>query len=213
MRDTSRTSTSHVSLSALVAGLTVRARSRLGRPRARALLVLQAALRAAGTVGTTRVVADLHPPTQAWRRVLPCPRVLFVGLVGGLVGCESGLLLISLVPQTIWAGLGHPDGPLPHALFPLVAGLFYLLPTLTGALCRHWPAALILATLPAWGDLGAFAVAAAPRLGPFYLAQDPHGVGTVGTLELFAALGLLGWIARRALRDLLDGRDRRKAAR
>jgi len=136
-----------------------------------------------------------------WRR-------LRVGLLAGLVGCESGLLLISLVPPTIWARLGHPDGPIPQALFPLAAGLFYLLPTLIGALCHRWPAALALATLPAWIDLGVFAVAAAPRLGPFYLAQDPHAVGTVGTLELFAALGLLGWVARRALRDLRNLRER-----
>jgi hypothetical protein len=129
-------------------------------------------------------------------------RRLRVGLLAGLVGCEGGLLLISLVPATIWARLGHPDGPVPQALYPLVAGLFYLLPTLIGTLCRRWPAALALATLPAWADLGVFAVAAAPRLGPFYLAQDPHAVATVGTLELFAALGMLGWVVRRALQDV-----------
>jgi hypothetical protein len=144
------------------------------------------------------------------RRFGPWSGRLRVGLLAGLVGGQSALLLISLVPATIWASLGHPDGPLPHAVFPLVAGLFYLAPTLTGALCRRWPAALTLATLPAWIDLGVFAVAAAPRLGPFYLAQDPHAAGTVGTLELFAALGLLGWVARRALLDL---RERWKAAR
>jgi hypothetical protein len=132
---------------------------------------------------------------------------LRVGLLAGLVGCESGLLLISLVPPTIWARLGHPDGPLPQAFSPLVAGLFYLVPTLIGALCRRWPAALTLATLPAWADLGVFAVTAAPRLGPFYLAQDPHAAGTVGTLELFAALGLLGWVARRALHDMRNRRN------
>jgi hypothetical protein len=54
----------------------------------------------------------------------------------------------------------------------------------------------VLATLPAWLDLGAFAVAVATRFGPFYLGQDVHTISTVGTLELFAALGALGWLAR-----------------
>ncbi len=203
MRDPSRTSASHVSEHvsrfAPVRSWITRERCRLQRSLAR---VLQATM---STARATWAMARFHA-TPAWRRALR------IGALTGLVGCESGLLLISLVPQTMWANLGHPDGPLPHALFPLVAGLFYVIPLLTGALCRRWPAALVLATLPAWGDLGVFAVAAAPRLGPFYLAQDPHAVGTVGTLELFAALGFLGWIARRALRDLLDGQERWKAA-
>ncbi len=34
------------------------------------------------------------------------------------------------------------------------------------------------------------------RIGPYYLVLEPHAVSTVGTLELFAALGALGWLAR-----------------
>jgi hypothetical protein len=158
--------------------------------------------------GSTRLAWSVRAATAVARR-FGAGRRLRTGLLVGLVGCESGLLLISLVPPTIWARLGHPDGPLPQALYPLVAGLFYLLPTLIGALCHRWPAALALATLPAWADLGVFAVAAAPRLGPFYLAQDPHAVSTVGTLELFAALGLLGWVTRRALHELRNLRTLR----
>ncbi len=109
---------------------------------------------------------------------------------------EIALLLVALVPQSIWADYGYPAGPIPNALSPLVAGVFYLLPTLTGALCRRWQSALLLATLPAWLDLAVFAVAAARRIGPFYLAQDPHTTNTLATLELFAILGLLGWLAR-----------------
>jgi len=173
----------------------------LGLPMTHLRARLGALLAAAGRTWSTTLARATPAPARRfpawWRR-------LRVGLLVGLVGCEGGLLLISLVPSTIWERLGHPDGPLPHALFPPVAGLFYLLPTLIGVLCRRWPAALALATLPAWVDLGVFAVAAAPRLGPFYLAQDPHAVGAVGTIELFAALGLLGWVARRALLDLRE---------
>ena len=61
---------------------------------------------------------------------------------------------------------------------------------------RRWQVAVTLATLPAWLDLGIFAVAASVRIGPYYLVLEPHAVSTVGTLELFAALGALGWLAR-----------------
>jgi hypothetical protein len=124
-----------------------------------------------------------------------------VRVLAGVVSVECALLLIALAPPTVWARLGHPAGPIPAWLEPVVAGLFYLLPGLTGLLCRRWAAAVALATMPVWLDLGIFAVAAAPRVGPFYLAQEPHAAGSVGTIELFAVLGLLGWIARRALLD------------
>jgi hypothetical protein len=122
-----------------------------------------------------------------------------VALLTLSVLAEIILLLIALVPQSEWAARGLPDGPLPRPLYPLVAGLFYVLPALTGLLARRWQIAVLLATLPAWLDLGAFAVAAAARIGPFYLAQEPHASGAVGTLELFAALGALGWLARTGL--------------
>jgi hypothetical protein len=123
-------------------------------------------------------------------------RYLALALV---IGLEMLLLLISLVPDTVWASHGWPSGPIPAPLYPLTAGLFYLLPALTGSLCRRWQAAIVLATLPAWVDLGLFAVAAAARVGPFYLAQEAQAGGTVSTLELFAALGLFGWLARYVL--------------
>jgi len=118
------------------------------------------------------------------------------GVLIAAVACEMVLLLVALVPQDVWANHGYPGGPLPASLSPLVAGLFYLLPALTGMLCSRWQMALVLATLPAWLDLGIFAIAAASKIGPFYLVLDPHAVSTVGTLELFAVLGALGWLAR-----------------
>jgi hypothetical protein len=125
--------------------------------------------------------------------------VLRLVLLTGVVLGELALLLIALVPPSIWASHGFPEGPIPTPLAPLAAALFYCLPTLAGALCRRWQTAVVLATLPAWFDLGAFAVAAAQHIGPFYLALEPHAVSTVGTLELFAVLGALGWLARTTL--------------
>jgi hypothetical protein len=130
-------------------------------------------------------------------------RVIRLTALGTCVALQCGLLLVSLTPQTTWAELGFPDGPIPTALSPLVAGLFYVLPAATGALSRRWQIALVLATFPAWLDLGVFSIAAAQRLSPFYIAQDPHASAAVGLLELFAALGALGWLAVWAVRLVL----------
>lgn len=135
------------------------------------------------------------------------------GAIGAAVAVQTMLLLISLVPPNTWTRLGQsPDGPLPSSLSWLVAGIFYVLPPLTGALCRRWQVAVVLATLPAWLDLGIFAVAAASRDGPFYLAEDIHAPNTVGTLELFAVLGALGWLARTAALLFLADRGQREGA-
>jgi hypothetical protein len=138
------------------------------------------------------------PPNVSHRVARPLGRLRLAALTLAILA-EVALLLIALVPQSIWASRGLPDGPIPTAASPLVAGLFYVLPALTGLLCQRWQVAVVLATLPAWLDLGAFAVAAAQRIGPFYLAVEPHAVSTVGTLELFAVLGALGWLARQPL--------------
>jgi hypothetical protein len=136
-----------------------------------------------------------HLPSRT-RAALAAARLPALGIS---VLAEITLLLIALVPQSIWAGYGYPTGPIPNVLSPLVAAAFYLLPVLVGALCRRWYAAIALAALPALLDLGVFAIAAAKQVGPFYLAQDPHSVNTVSTLELFAVLGALGWLLRRCL--------------
>jgi hypothetical protein len=83
-----------------------------------------------------------------------------------------------------------------------VAAAFYLFPFLIGALCQRWYAAIIFSTFPAWLDLGVFAAAAARRIGPFYLIQDPHATNTVSTLQLFGVLGILGWLTRYWLTSL-----------
>lgn len=127
-------------------------------------------------------------------------------VIGACLFFEILLLLVALIPQTTWATLGYPNGPIPTVLSPVVAGAFYVLPTLTGALCRRWQMAVVLATLPAWLDLGVFAIAAATRIGPFYLETDPHSDHTVGTLELFFLLGALGWLARSSLVGVLKRR-------
>ena len=146
-------------------------------------------------------------PPRGDARVLNRIRVIF--LIGRLpllwasVLAEAALLLIALVPPGVWANYGYPAGPIPNSLSPLIAGAFYLLPLLAGMLCRRWHVAIILATFPAWLDLGVFAIAAAKRIGPFYLVQDPHTVNTVSTLELFGILGLLGWLGRGWLLEFL----------
>ncbi len=143
-------------------------------------------------------VLGAHPPNRAKALLL----TLHLPVLSIAVVTEIALLLVALVPESIWASYGYPNGPIPHSLSPLVAGAFYVLPAATGLLCSRWYAAIILATLPAWLDLGLFAVAAAGRIGPFYLAQDPHVVSTLSTLELFGVLGAVGWLARRCLLDL-----------
>ena len=147
----------------------------------------------------TRIV----PPYLSHRlRTTRRQRLQIAGL-SVAIGAELVLLLISLVPDTIWASHGWPQGPIPVPLYPVVAGCFYLLPAVTGGLSSRWQTAIVLATLPAWFDLGVFAVAAAYRIGPFYLAQPAQAGATAGTLELFAALGILGWFTRGLLQSLV----------
>lgn len=123
---------------------------------------------------------------------------------------EIGLLLIALVPQSAWTSHGWPNGPIPEAAAPLVAALFYLFPAVIGGLCSRWQMAIVLATLPAWLDLGLFAIVAAGRFGPFYLADEAHAGATASTLELFAVLGALGWLTRAGLQSTLSRRDVRR---
>lgn len=133
------------------------------------------------------------------RRSLDWKTLVVSVLLGGVVLVDVALLLVALVPDRVWQTHGYPNGPIPHDLTPIVAAAFYVLPAVIGALCRRWQVALVLATLPAWLDLGLFATAAASRIGPFYLFLDVHAASTVGTLELFGALGALGWLARTVL--------------
>jgi hypothetical protein len=145
------------------------------------------------------LAAKLMEVSKSMRR----EQVLHKLALGLALAGETGLLLIALVPQSVWASHGWPNGPIPEVTYPLVAALFYLFPAIIGGLCSRWQIAIVLATLPAWLDLGLFAVVAAARFGPFYLAEESHAAGTASTLELFAALGALGWLTRVGLHRLL----------
>ncbi|HLG61852.1 MAG TPA: hypothetical protein VKY19_07960 [Ktedonosporobacter sp.] len=120
----------------------------------------------------------------------------------GLLIIETILIVMALVPAQLWARILPPsasttlDGPFPPTIAPVITALLYLLPTAIGFLCRSWQRALLYATLPAWFGLGLFVVAATFKVGAFYLVSTDHVTANVSTLELFAALGGIGWLAR-----------------
>lgn len=120
----------------------------------------------------------------------------------GLIIVETILIVMALVPAQLWARILPPsasttlDGPFPPTIAPVITALLYLLPTAIGFLCRSWRRALLYATLPAWFGLGLFVVAATFKVGAFYLVSTDHVTANVSTLELFAALGGIGWLAR-----------------
>ncbi|HYU75440.1 MAG TPA: hypothetical protein VEL31_22450 [Ktedonobacteraceae bacterium] len=123
-------------------------------------------------------------------------------LLIGLVVVETILVLLALVPAQLWTRLlpntssAALDGPFPPKIAPVISALLYLLPTVIGFLSRSWQRALLCATLPAWIGLGAFLVAATFKVGAFYLVSADHVTANVSILELFAALGALGWLVR-----------------
>ncbi len=123
-----------------------------------------------------------------------------------LIVVETLLVTLALVPAQLWtrilAGSSNAalDGPFPPALAPVITALLYLMPSVIGLLCRGWQRALLLATLPAWIGLGLFVVAATFKVGAFYLVASDHVTANVSVLELFAALGAIGWLARSLLK-------------
>lgn len=123
-----------------------------------------------------------------------------------LVVLETVLVTLALVPAQLWTSLlpSSPtaalDGPFPHSVAVIVPILLYLTPTLVGFLCRNWQQALFYATLPAWIGLGLFVTAASFKVGIFYLVAPDNVTGNVSILELFAALGGLGWLAQYIIR-------------
>ncbi len=116
-----------------------------------------------------------------------------------LTGLQTILVLMSLLPQTYAAKLGwsSTDGPFPTAIVPLIAAIYYITPALIGFLCQRWETALVLATLPAWIGVGLFTIGASTHNGVFAMTSSAQPSYTVGMLELFAALGALGWILRK----------------
>jgi hypothetical protein len=119
-----------------------------------------------------------------------------------IVILETILVSLALVPAQLWTRIlpdsssAALDGPFPPVIAPVITGLLYLMPTLIGFLCRSWQRALLYATLPAWFGLGLFVIAATYKVGAFYLVASDHVTANVSVLELFAALGAIGWLAR-----------------
>ena len=128
-------------------------------------------------------------------------------LVLALVVIETLLVMSALVPAQFWTRFlpnstsAALDGPFPPVVAPIITLLLYVLPTVIGFLCPRWQKALLYATLPAWFGLGVFLVAATFKIGPFYLVSADHVVANVSLLELFAALGALGWLGRFILKS------------
>jgi len=123
-------------------------------------------------------------------------------LVIGMVVVETILVTMALVPPLLWTRLlpGSTSaslyGPFPPILAPIIPALLYLVPTAVGFLCRSWQRALLYATLPAWIGLGIFVIAASFKVGAFYLVSPTQVTANVSILELFAALGAIGWLGR-----------------
>src|SRR5947209_15728541 len=123
-------------------------------------------------------------------------------LLISMVVLETILVTLALVPAQLWTRLlpNSPsatlDGPFPAHIAPAITVLLYIMPTLVGFLSRGWQRALLLATLPAWIGLGLFLVAATFKVGVFYLVSADHVTANVSILQLFAALGEIGWLER-----------------
>jgi len=123
-------------------------------------------------------------------------------LVIGMVVLETILVLLALVPPQLWTRLlpdtpsASLDGPFPPFIAPVITALLYLAPTAIGFMCRSWQWALVYATIPAWVGLGLFVIAATFKVGAFYLVSVDHVAANVSILELFAALGAIGWLGR-----------------
>jgi hypothetical protein len=124
-----------------------------------------------------------------------------------MIVLETLLVSLALVPAQLWTRLlpqsssAALDGPFQPEIAPAITALLYLMPTLIGFLCRKWQHALLCATLPAWFGLGLFVTFATFKVGAFYLVASDHVTANVSVLELFAALGAIGWLARSFLRE------------
>src|ERR1700736_6278064 len=120
----------------------------------------------------------------------------------GLTALETIMATLAPLAPQLWTRLlpgstsASLDGPFPAALAPIIAALLYLVPALIGFMCRSWQRALLFATLPACIGLGLFVIAAATKVGAFYLVSSTQVTSNVSVLELFAALGGIGWLAR-----------------
>ena len=119
-----------------------------------------------------------------------------------LVIVETLLVIMAMLPSYVWArllpsaGNATLNGPFPASIAPLITIILYFLPTLIGFLNQHWQRALLYATIPAWAGLGIFLITATLKQGAFYMVAADRILANVSTLQLFAALGGIGWLAR-----------------
>lgn len=119
-----------------------------------------------------------------------------------LVLLETLLVGTALIPTQAWVrllpGAANPTiyGPFPPTVGVVIPVLLYIIPTLVGLLCSNWQQALFYATLPAWIGLGLYVTAASFKVGIFDLVGAETVTANVSILELFAALGGMGWLAR-----------------
>lgn len=118
-----------------------------------------------------------------------------------LIVAQTGLLFMTFVPSRITLRLGWSsvNGPFPASVAPVVTLAFYLLPFLIGFLAKRWETAVFSATLPAWLSLGIYIAGTSIQSGVFAFLKGQQPGYLVQTLELFAALGAFGWLARRVL--------------
>ena len=125
-----------------------------------------------------------------------------------LIAIETALVMMGLVPAQLWTRLlpqlsaSALDGPIPPVIAPIITALLYFLPSIIGFLCRSWQRALLYATLPAWIGLGVFLIAATFKVGIFYLVSADHVTAQTSMLEMFAALGGIGWLGRHLFKSL-----------
>lgn len=121
---------------------------------------------------------------------------------------SSSLPILNLIygNSVLWRMGGQRFVPLIAALFAIA---MFALPAFIGAFSRSWQSALVLAALPWWIAVIAHAgTLLGPYIGlgsgapggrydgPFWLSAG-HLPLLLGSLALFAALGILGWLTRR----------------
>ncbi len=161
-------------------------------------------------------LADTTPSGVTKRSAPAMPDIAQWAGIGVLVCVETGLMIISLLPGSIDQKLGWTsNGPFPNATVPIVTAIFYFAPLLTGLLARRWDVALLASSLPAWASLGVYSVASSTHNGIFAATNGSQPTYLVGTIELFAALGFIGWLARRVLfgeRSVSRSQDERPAS-
>ena len=141
-----------------------------------------------------------------------------IGLVPLILAAAQTILLYlttsSLDALNTVYGCSSLCGTGGQRLVPWIAAVFgvamFALPSVIGAFSRTWRSALVLAVLPWWIAVIAHAgTLLSPYIGlagnaqggrfdtPFWLSAS-HLPLLLASLALFAALGILGWLARRA---------------